>query len=58
MKKCHACGEEFEGKFSFCPIDGNLLAEFKPNNVYQYHLTLITEKSLARRLASESRFHN
>lgn len=56
MKKCHACGEKFEGKFIFCPIDGNLLAEYKPTNVYPYHLTLISENSLARRLASECRF--
>jgi len=22
MKRCNACGEEFEDKFSFCPVDG------------------------------------
>ena len=25
MKKCIACEEEFEDKFSFCPIDGTPL---------------------------------
>lgn len=56
MKRCHACGEEFENQFSFCPIDGNLLAEQKPIHQYEYHLTLISERSLAQRLVRESRF--
>lgn len=56
MKRCHACGEEVENQFSFCPIDGNLLAKHNPTNKYEYHLTLITERSLAQRLIRESRF--
>ena len=25
MKRCNACDEEFEDKFSFCPVDGTPL---------------------------------
>ena len=25
MKRCNACGEEFENKFRFCPVDATLL---------------------------------
>ena len=25
MKRCKACGEEFEDKFSFCPVDATPL---------------------------------
>ena len=56
MKRCDACGEEIESKFSYCPIDGHLLAETKPTNSYEYHLTLISERSLAQRLLSEGQF--
>jgi TonB family protein len=56
MKRCDACGEEIESKFSFCPIDGNLLPASKPTDSYEYRLTLIKERSLAQRLASEGQF--
>jgi len=56
MKRCDACGEEIESKFSYCPIDGHLLAETKPTNNYEYRLTLISERSLAQRLLSEGQF--
>jgi TonB family protein len=56
MKRCDACGEEIESKFSYCPIDGHLLAESKPTNSYEYRLTLISERSLAQRLLSEGQF--
>jgi len=56
MKRCDACGEEFESKFRFCPVDGKLLAENKPTSNYEYRLTLISERSLARRLVSEGHF--
>jgi TonB family protein len=56
MKRCDACGEEIESKFSYCPIDGHLLAENKPTNSYEYCLTLISERSLAQRLLSEGQF--
>lgn len=56
MKRCDACGEEIESKFSYCPIDGHLLAENKPTNSYEYRLTLISERPLAQRLLSEGQF--
>jgi len=56
MKRCDACGEEIESKFSYCPIDGHLLAENKPTNSHEYCLTLISERSLAQRLLSEGQF--
>jgi TonB family protein len=56
MKRCDACGEEIESKFSYCPIDGHLLAENKSTNSYEYSLTLISERSLAQRLLSEGQF--
>ena len=56
MKRCDACGEEIESKFSYCPIDGHLLAESKPTNKNEYRLTLISERSLAQRLLSEGQF--
>jgi TonB family protein len=56
MKRCDACGEEIESKFSYCPIDGHLLAENKPTNSYEYRLTLISEQPLAQRLLSEGQF--
>ena len=56
MKRCHVCGEEIEGRFSFCPIDDNLLAETKPANSYEYRLTLISERTLAQRLVGEGQF--
>jgi len=27
MKRCNACGEEFEDKFRFCPVDATLLSD-------------------------------
>jgi protein TonB len=56
MKRCDACGEEIESKFSYCPLDGHLLAETKPTNPYEYRLTFISERSLAQRLFSEGQF--
>lgn len=56
MKKCDACGEGFENKFSFCPIDGNSLSEVGRPARSEYRLTLISESSLAQRLVIEGRF--
>jgi hypothetical protein len=54
MKKCNTCGEEFETNFSFCPIDGT---QFESSGPFQaFHLTLIEEAPLARRLAAEATF--
>ncbi|MGZ8847235.1 MAG: energy transducer TonB [Pyrinomonadaceae bacterium] len=56
MKRCSACGEYLPGQFSFCPIDGKPVAEHNPATTYEYHLTLISERSLAGRLGIEAQF--
>lgn len=56
MKRCNACREEFEGTFSFCPIDGNLLSEVLQPGVSEYSPTLIREDTLVQRLLCEARF--
>ena len=53
MKKCNACGEEFENAFGFCPVDGMLLARPDFDGKQLYQLTLIDEAHLPRRLANE-----
>src|SRR6185369_8437412 len=54
MKKCVACGETFEGDFSFCPIDGTAFALATEKIALQ--LTLIEDTHLTRRLATEVAF--
>ena len=56
MKQCKACGEEFENQFSFCPTDGQSLAQNEPVTLSEFHLTLISELSLLQRLSSETQF--
>ena len=56
MKRCDACNEEFESKFSFCPIDGNVLIEVSNPAEYEYRPTLIGERSLPQRLIIEAHF--
>src|SRR5436305_3954016 len=56
MKQCKACGEEFENQFSFCPTDGQSLAQNEPVTLSEFHLTLISELSLVQRLSSETLF--
>jgi TonB family protein len=55
MKKCDTCGEEFETNFSFCPIDGTQFGNVVSAQ-RSFHLTLIEEAPLARRLAAEAKF--
>ena len=64
MKRCHACGEEFRDKFSFCPVDGTPLGVC-PGVVpggstdsasAEFRLTLIGDEGLARRLANQLSF--
>ncbi len=59
MKRCSACGEEFKDKYSFCPVDGRSLGttpaqlgghDSAPSD---FHLTLISEEALARRLVNQ-----
>ena len=56
MKQCKACGEEFENQFSFCPTDGQSLAQSEQATLSEFHLTLISELSLLQRLSSETQF--
>lgn len=64
MKRCHACGERFSDKFSFCPVDGTTLrvaSEIFPSGVVdaastEFCLTLMGDEGLARRLASQISF--
>src|SRR5438128_2872145 len=56
MKQCKACGEEFENQFSFCPTDGQSLAQSEQVTLSEFHLTLISELSLLQRLSSETQF--
>src|SRR5437660_6171737 len=55
MKRCNACGEEFNGKFSFCPVDGTPLGitPVQFEGLAGFQLTLIDDEGLARRLASQ-----
>jgi len=58
MKRCNRCGEEFNEGFRFCPVDGmplgitpvQLDGETAPAD---FHLTLMSEDALARRLANQ-----
>ena len=56
MKQCKACSEEFEDQFSFCPTDGESLGPSEQITLSEFHLTLISELSLVRRLSSETQF--
>jgi TonB family protein len=55
MKRCDACGEVFPDHFSFCAIDGKPL-EAIYLKTSKYHPTLLSERSLAERLAAEAHF--
>lgn len=58
MKRCNVCGEEFKDKFSFCPIDGTPIATgpVAKSAPAGFHLTLIRDEGLARRLAIQVSF--
>jgi TonB family protein len=51
MKRCNACGEEFEDKFSFCPVDGTAFRA-----VHEFNLTIVSDTGLIPRLAIELEF--
>ena len=51
MKRCGACGEDFENQFNFCPTDGNPLFTNRVAAAFDYRPTIINDESLARRLA-------
>lgn len=54
--KCDTCGEEFENKYSYCPIDGNSLRRPKTPSSCDYRPTLIDDQLLTARLLREVRF--
>ena len=62
MKRCKACNEEFEDKFSFCPVDATPLNELAAALVSEdltrrdFHLTMINSTGLPERLVREVRF--
>jgi TonB family protein len=54
MKQCPNCGEDFAPAFSFCPVDGAALEA--TGLLYtrpEYHLTVLEETGLTRRLGRE-----
>ena len=62
MKRCKACNEEFEDKFSFCPVDATPLNELAAALVGEdltrrdFHVTVINSTALPERLVIEVRF--
>jgi TonB family protein len=56
MKRCKACGENFESQFSFCPVDGSSLVAVEAVADCEYRLTLLSDERLTRRLAREVAF--
>ncbi|HEY5883185.1 MAG TPA: hypothetical protein VIT88_00775, partial [Pyrinomonadaceae bacterium] len=62
MKRCKACDEEFEDKFSFCPVDATPLNELAAALVgedltrLEFRLTMMNSVALPERLATEVRF--
>lgn len=59
MKRCTACDEEFEDKFSFCPVDATPLNQLAAALVGEdltrrdFHVTMINSTALPERLARE-----
>src|SRR5258706_14096532 len=62
MKRCNECGEEFNDKFCFCPVDGTMLGITPPpldsrhSSRAEFQLTLISDEALLPRLASQLSF--
>jgi TonB family protein len=50
MKRCGACGEEFQNQFNFCPVDGEALFRHHEPTACDYHPTIIRDDSLVQRL--------
>src|SRR6478672_11298903 len=55
MKRCGACGEEFQNQFNFCPVDGETLIE-RESDAINYSPTIISDVSLAQRLLVQLSF--
>jgi hypothetical protein len=56
MKRCGACGEEFQNQFNFCPVDGAALFMHHEPTAFDYHPTMISDGSLVQRLAAQLSF--
>ena len=56
MKRCGACGDEFENHLNFCPTDGKPLVTNRDVASFDYRPTIISDESLARRLAIQFAF--
>ena len=56
MKRCSACDEQFENQFNFCPTDGKRLFTNRHTATFDYRPTIISDESLARRLAIQFAF--
>ena len=56
MKRCGACGEEFQNQFRFCPVDGEVLTRSTGVNAFEYSPTIISDVSLAQRLLAQLLF--
>jgi TonB family protein len=56
MKRCDACGEEFQNQFNFCPVDGETLQSIDTKTGFEYRPTIIGDESLLRRLTVQFSF--
>lgn len=56
MKRCGACGEEFQNQFRFCPVDGEALVGSRETDGFNYFPTIIGDESLVQRLAIQVLF--
>jgi TonB family protein len=56
MKRCGACGEEFQNQYKFCPVDGEALLMDHELIAFDYHPTIIRDDSLVQRLAAQLSF--
>lgn len=56
MKRCGACGQQFQDRFKFCPLDGEVLVSSLRPTAFEYRPTIISEKSLPSRLAYQILF--
>ena len=56
MKRCGACGEEFQNQYKFCPVDGEVLTRTSDVDAFSYSPTIISDDSLGQRLAVQVLF--
>src|ERR1700759_1809087 len=56
MKRCGACGEEFQNQYKFCPVDGEVLTRRVDPDAFSYSPTIISDDSLGQRLAVQVLF--